>query len=251
MSKKAWSSIIRFTRMEDHDFSQSPFLLTTEQIKDATRQFKAPKDREARILCKQDTREDRPDFFVKNGLFILPVDNKSYYIVKGEGYVDVKMPVTRPTRFTSEAGFVLESSTKGDGEMQYVDFAHAAGLTSKFLGIRKFHLTIRGRKRTPLFRYRVGRHELYAESVQTEIDAGYESADSIILIEAKNGTATNTIIRQLYFPFRQWTSFVRKPVRILFFNHYESVYTFWEYAFSDPNDYNSIKLIRCANYDLG
>lgn len=251
MSEIAWASIVEHTGMAKHNFAKAPFLLTADQIKDATRQFKAAGDREVRILCKQDTREDRPDFFVKNGLFILPVDNKSYYIVKGEGYVDVKMPGTKPTRFTSEAGFVLESSTKGDGEMQHVDFAHAAGLTSKFLGIKKFHLTIRGRKRTPLFRYRVGRYELYAESVQTEIDAGYESADSIILIEAKNGTATNTIIRQLYFPFRQWTSFVKKPVRILFFNHRESVYTFWEYAFDDPNDYNSIKLVRSNNYDLG
>lgn len=236
--------------MADHDFSQSPFLLTADQIKDTTRQFKAAGDREVRILCKQDTREDRPEFFVKNGLFILPVDNKSYYIVKGEGYVDVKMPNTKPTRFTSEAGFVLESSTKGDGEMQYVDFAHASGLTSNFLGIQRFHLTIRGRKRTPMFRYKVGQHELYAESVQTEVDAGYESSDSIVLIEAKNKKTTNTIIRQLYFPYRQWSLFTKKTVRILFFNHSDSIYTFWEYTFTNPKDYNSIKLVCCNNYDL-
>jgi hypothetical protein len=237
--------------MASHDFSKSPFLLTTDQIKTATRQFKAAGEREVRILCKQDRREDRPEFFRRNGLFILPVDNRSYFLVQGEGYVDIHMPESKPTHFVSEAGFVLESSTKGDGEMQHVDFAFASGLTKSFLGVRNIHLTIRGRKRTPRFSYTVGIHGLYAESVQTEVDAGYESTDSIILLEAKNGRSTNTIIRQLYFPYRQWSLFTKKPVHILFFNHKDSVYTFWEYTFTDPNDYNSIKLVRSNSYELG
>ena len=49
------------------------------------------------------------------------------------------------------------------------------------------------------------------------MDAGYEGKSSIVLIEAKNTSASNTIIRQLYYPYRQWQINTNKEVFPVFF----------------------------------
>ena len=84
-SNKAWNKIFRDYGINNHDFDKGPFELTANQIKRSCQAFTETADKEPRILCKQDTRFDRPDVFVKKGLFILPKKNGTYYILKGEG----------------------------------------------------------------------------------------------------------------------------------------------------------------------
>jgi hypothetical protein len=86
--------------------------------------------------------------------------------------------------------------------------------------------------------------------VQTEVDAGYEGRNQIVLIEAKNSATKNTIIRQLYYPFRQWQIHRKKKVNILFFEKRKSVYSLWEFGFADENDYNSIELLKSAKFEI-
>ena len=115
-------------------------------------------------------------------------------------------------------------------------------------------LTIRGRKYTPRFSFNVGNQRLTSDSVQTEVDAGYEGKNSIVLIEAKNSNATDTIIRQLYFPFRQWQLNTTKKVYPLFFERRfvdnEIIFYIWQYEFTNINDYNSIRLVKSARYRI-
>ncbi len=119
-----------------------------------------------------------------------------------------------------------------------------------FLEDNTLVLTIRGRKYTPQFSFRVGRQLLTAESVQTEVDAGYEGKNQLALIEAKNSQTTNTIIRQLFYPFRQWSCHTKKTVKTLFFEKRERFYSLWQFEFSDINDYNSIRLTKCCRYEI-
>jgi hypothetical protein len=86
--------------------------------------------------------------------------------------------------------------------------------------------------------------------VQTEVDAGYEGRNQIVLIEAKNSATKNTIIRHLYYPFRQWQIHRKKKVNILFFEKRKSVYSLWEFGFTDENDYNSIELLKSAKFEI-
>jgi hypothetical protein len=74
-----WQAIFEHYNIAAHDFAAQPFYLSAEQIKLATRSLIKTKDREARVLCKQDTRESRPTLFKKLGLFILPVANSNAY----------------------------------------------------------------------------------------------------------------------------------------------------------------------------
>lgn len=97
-------------------------------------------------------------------------------------------------------------------------------------------------------------NELDTESVQTEVDAGYEGKTSIVLIEAKNVSTTNVIIRQLYYPFRQWSENTSKTVYPVFFEKRvidgENIFYIWQFEFTDVEDYNSIRLVKSGRYRI-
>jgi len=252
MNHQPWQAIFEKYDIYHHDFEKSPFEITADQIKKATAHFKDTNEKEARILCKQDSRKARPQIFVDNNLFVLPIKNGTYVILKGEGYVDIP-PIESPLNpYESRLDFELETSLVGNSEMQHLDFAYASSLIRTFLHDDSLVLTIRGRKYTPKlgFEFYVGHHKLIAKSVQAEVDAGYEGKKQVVLIEAKNAATKNTIIRQLYYPFRQWQTHTKKTVNILFFEKQKDSYSLWEFGFSDVMDYNSIQLLRSAKFEI-
>lgn len=132
--------------------------------------------------------------------------------------------------------------------MQHLDFAYAVSLIKTLLEDETLILTIRGRKYTPKFSFRVGSHQLTVEGVQTEVDAGYEGKHQVVLVEAKNSKTHNVIIRQIFYPFRQWSCFTTKRIRTIFFEKREKEYSFWHFEFRDPDDYNSIYLYKAEKY---
>ena len=205
------------------------------------------------MLCKQDQRESRPKVFQDRGLFLLPVKNGHYKIIKGEGYLDLPPITTKPEKYNSRLDFSLDTSKIGDSEMQHIDYAYANSLIKSFINDDSLILTIRGRKYTqePFF-FNVNRHRIEVESVQTEVDAGYEGKDQLVSVEAKNSKVDNIIIRQLYYPFRQWQASTKKTVLLLFFNKESQSgrYCLQQFQFEDIEDYNSIKLIKAKSFIL-
>lgn len=251
-NSESWKKIVKDYNILEHDFDKSPFEITAEQIKKSCQNFRKTAEKEVRILCKQDTMESRPTVFKENNLFLLPVKNGIYNIVRGEGYVDVPEINTDLDDYSSKLDFSLDTTKIGDSEMQHLDFAYAVSLIRTFAEDPTLVLTIRGRKYTPEFEFYVGKQLIKVKSVQTEVDAGYEGERKIVLIEAKNSGAKNVIIRQLYYPFRQWQSYTKKKVTTLFFEKSRSgdIYSIWEFSFKDINDYNSIELIRSGRYRI-
>ncbi|MDR1724903.1 MAG: hypothetical protein LBR28_00720 [Bacteroidales bacterium] len=250
MNSNSWKAIFDKYETEKHNFEKEPFIINAEQIKRATAHFTKTNEKEVRILCKQDSREDRPQVFIDNNLFLLPIKNGEYVIVKGEGYIDIPQIKTSATIYTSKLDFQLDTSLIGNSEMQHLDFAYASSLIRTFMEDDTLVLTIRGRKYTPKFTFKVGQQTITAESVQTEVDAGYEGKNQVVLIEAKNAHTSNTIIRQLFYPFRQWQQYTRKQVKTLFFEKRDNYYSLWQYEFTDVNDYNSIKLTKSQQYEI-
>ena len=248
---RTWDAIFERYDIDAHDFAANPFTIAVAQLREVCEHFRLPTNKTARILCKQDTRESRPLAFRERGLFILPVRNGYYVIVKGEGYVDVPPIQSSLLEYRSNFPFELETTHVGNSEMQHLDRAYAQSLIRHFTGDDSLVMTIRGRKYTPEFQFSVNGFPLTARSVQTEVDAGYEGANQVVLVEAKSGNATNNIIRQLYYPFRQWQQHTTKPVSTLFFQRAANdEYHIWHFGFDDPNDYNSIRLLNSARYKI-
>ncbi len=250
MNSNSWKSIFDKYNIHKHNFNKEPFLISAEQIKQATSHFKKTNEKEVRILCKQDTREDRPDVFIENNVFLLPTKNGYYAIVKGEGYIDIPEIKMSAKIYTSKLDFKLDTSEIGNSEMQHLDFAYASSLVRTFMNDDTLVLTIRGRKYTPQFSFKVGKQNISVESVQTEVDAGYEGKNQVVLIEAKNSKTSNVIIRQLFYPFRQWSHHTNKSVKTLFFEKRRNFYSLWQFDFEDINNYNSIRLTKSQTFEI-
>ena len=247
-SDKSWKKIFDDYKILKHDYEKAPFKLSADQIKESCQNFTKTTEKEVRILTKQDTREKRPKVFIENDLFILPVKNGYYEIFKGEGYVDIPDITTSPVIYNSKLDFRLDTAKIGSSEMQHLDFAYASSLIRSFLKDESLVLTIRGRKFTPEFSFNVGKHNVTVKGVQTEVDAGYEGKDKVVLVEAKNTRTNNTIIRQLFYPYKQWKQFTDKEILLIFFEKRGDMYYIWQYGFKDENDYNSIELIKSKRY---
>jgi hypothetical protein len=251
-SSRSWLKICKDWEILEHNFNKSPFLLSADQIKKSCQKFKKTSEKEVRILCKQDTRENRPDVFVSNNLFLLPIKNGFYNIIKGEGYVDIPKINIETKIYLSKLDFILDTSKIGNSEMQHLDYAYASSLIRTFMNDDSLVLTIRGRKYTPSFSFTVNKQKINVESVQTEVDAGYEGKEQVVLIEAKSFEAANIIIRQLFYPYRQWQKTTKKKIVTLFFEKAISsnAYSVWQFEFINPNDYNSIKLTRSESFKI-
>lgn len=249
-SNESWSKIFKDYNIFAHDFDRTPFPITAGQIKRACQDFTEVGQKEVRILCKQDSRENRPEVFVERGLFLLPTKNGEYVIVKGEGYVDIPEIETTKEIYVSQLDFQLDTSLVGNSEMQHLDFAYAASLIRTFMDDNSLVLTIRGRKYTPQFSFKVGPHLINVRSVQTEVDAGYEGRTQVVLVEAKSSSARNVIIRQLYYPFRQWQNCTEKQVVTLFFQKSGDTYSIWNFRFNDIEIYNSIELVNSGKFRI-
>lgn len=85
---------------------------------------------------------------------------------------------------------------------------------------------------------------------QIEIDGGYEGTESLALIEAKNSISEDFLIRQLYYPFRLWNEKITKRIKPIFMVYSNGIFTLYEYSFQEPNNYNSLVLVKQKNYTL-
>jgi len=243
-----WLTIFDAYDIHNHDFDKEPFYISAKQIKTACQDFKKTAEKEVRILCYQAQKKDKPQVFNEKNLFLLPVKNGYYAIIKGQGYTDIPEITSEPILYDAKLDFPIESSLVGNSEMQHLDFAYATGMIEDFVGIGKLYLTIRGRKYTPEFSFRVRNTLVEQKSVQTEVDAGYEGKNHVILIEGKNVKMKDIIIRQLYYPYRKWSKETTKEVLPLFFEKRGFEYMFWMYEFTDEHNYNSIRLVKSARY---
>ena len=249
-NSNSWKKIFDDNKILKHDFSKSPFYLSAKDIKKSVQDFKNTTEKEVRILCKMDSRESLPEIMKENGLILLPIKNGHYVILKGQGYIDIPEIKGEVEIYNTKLDFELDTTKIGNSEMQHLDFAYASSLIRTFMNDPSLVLTIRGRKYTPEFTYKVGNNTVETKGVQTEVDAGYEVKDKIVLIEAKNSTTKNTIIRQLYYPFRQWSEHTKKEVFLLFFEKRNDEYLIWQYKFKDKNNYDSIELVKSKKYKI-
>jgi hypothetical protein len=231
------------------------FEVTAKQIREFTKGF-APNNTltEPRILCKRDSRENLPPILKDNNLFILPIQNGKYCLVKGEGYVDIPKISSDQEQYDSKLDFKLETAHVGNSEMQHLDYAYATSIIRTFCEDPTLVLTIRGRKYTPEFEFKVENNPalINVKGVQTEVDAGFEGRNKVVLIEAKNGNTANIIIRQLFFPYRQWKMQTTKQVELLFFEKEKnkSIFNLWLYRFKDDYNYNSIELVKSGSLHI-
>ncbi|MEM9953493.1 MAG: hypothetical protein AAF846_17935 [Chloroflexota bacterium] len=242
MSDMAWQAIFDFYNVHDHNFADEPFYITSDAIKQATTKFTATRDREPRLLCKHDTRESRPQLFKDRDLFLLPVKNGEYAILRGEGYIDIPPITSALQTYTSLLDFELDTVKVGNSEMQHVDYAYATSLIRSVMDDDSLVLTIRGQKYTPQFDVHIGSTVLKTKSVQTEVDAGYEGRNQVVLLKTLFPFVSNTPIYPLFLAHRLYTSTTDKAVKVILLELLGHCFGLWQVTFSDKDNLKSCKV---------
>jgi hypothetical protein len=213
--------------------------------------------REPRLMAKFDRRKQRPEILSRNQVTILPLSNGEYALLKGDGYIDIPAP-GKPTSYNVAPRLSEIKSIPWRGgihsEPQAIDALFMSSAVKSFVGDDTLLLTIRGKSACMPFSFRFKsaqqEHVLKVEGAQIEVDSGYEGK-ILLLIEAKFGSVEDTIIRQIYYPFRQWRDAgIEKKVVCLFLVYSNKIYSMYEFRFGDPELYQSASIARQVHYLL-
>jgi hypothetical protein len=113
--------------------------------------------------------------------------------------------------------------------------------------------TLSGRMSTDNFSFYIRnfndiKYQINVKNSQCEIDAGFESENYLVLLEAKNYSVDDFIIRQLYYPYRLWLGKTSKEVIPVLMTYSNDVFSFFIFKFENYLDYNSLTLVEQKNY---
>jgi hypothetical protein len=209
---------------------------------------------EPRLLAKIDHSKDLPGVFKELKLGILPLSIDSYAV----GFFNTFFPVggldpQRKKIKVGEAVFQTLNSRDFSSESSILNMVQAAGVIERISG-GPAHQTISGRRRTPNFDFDIEMKDeavtLTVAGAQIEVDAGFESADEVLLIEAKNKEIVDFNIRQLYFPYRTIEPQVSKKLRNFMVSREAGNLLFREYEFTSLSSFSSIKEIDSLEVEL-
>lgn len=247
-ANNAWEKLFDKYDIEKGINDNGFFNITSEQIKE----FKEP-----RLMAKWDSSESLPSILKSKKINILPTSRSSYILSNFKLYEELpeytedvtKMQKVEIRDFES---IDIENITS---EANAINVLMLSPILDDFLGDGENFPTFNGRMGTGEFNFsvdRISNEPLYIDvkNAQCEIDAGIENDNSVVIIEAKNVIHSDFHVRQLYYPYRLWSSRVKKPIRLVFSIYFNQIFRLLEYKFNDLNNYSSIELVREKNYTL-
>ena len=245
LNDTAWQKLFEQYRILDVIAEQGRFCNTRSRVKAF---------REPRLMTKFDHKVNLPAVFAENHLAILPITRGDYMISSFSAYQTFETPssnaktVSLPSYIQSLMPQFLVS------ESIALNCANACGILQDFLEDSNLVPTVSGRMGSGSFTFRIrtedGWQTVAVNNAQIEIDAAYEGAGCLSLFEAKRDLSEDFLIRQLYYPFRVWSNRITKPIKPVFFIFSNGMFFLYEYQFEDPQNYNSLRLIKQKNYRI-
>lgn len=245
LNDAAWEKLFEQDRIADAVNRDGRFLISAARI----REFREP-----RLMTKFDHRINLPRIFADNGLAILPVTRGDYVISSFDAYHDFEDPAEESRRIRIPAYIQSLAPQNLVSEAIALNCANACGILADFLEDEPLVPTVSGRMSSGAFDFRIqtraGQQTVLVNNSQIEIDAAYEGRECLALFEAKRDLADDFLVRQLYYPFRVWNSRMTKAVRPVFLVFSNGVFHLYEYRFGEPENYNSLRLVRQRNYTV-
>lgn len=242
-----WEKIFEKYNIIDNIEKAGFFIITADQIKEY---------REPRLMTKFDSKIDLPTIFNENKLAILPTKRGEYIIGKFQNYenIDIDNNIDVETMYLPD--FITTIDYKNiTSEAISLSSAFISGMIQDLVG-EEVLPTIQGRMGTGKFDYKINTYNdsqfiIEVENSQMEIDGSYEGISKFVIIEAKNHYMSDFIVRQLYYPYRVWSSITNKKIIPVMLIKHDNIFNFYVYDFLDENNYNSIKLVKIKRYILG
>jgi hypothetical protein len=243
--EQAWESLFDTLNIVDKVNTDGVYRISSKTINNV---------KEARLMAKFDQSSQLPQIFQKNKLSILPVTRGEYIIGRFSTHKRVIYPASKPTPVEVPDLQTLDY-TNLYSEASTLLFAYNSGIIKDIMGNSNVAFTVNGRMSSGSFEYYIGNSlnprytsRVLVQNAQVEIDAGYETADTFCIFEAKNIAAEELLIRQLYYPYRLWAAKINKPIIPVFFVFSNDIFHAFIYEFEDLQNYNSINLLAHKSY---
>lgn len=244
-NEKAWRQLFEKYNILKTVNQHGYFEISANQIKEF---------REPRLMTKFDQKSNLPDTFLNNNLSILPITRGSYIIGRFNAYENVNYVDVETTTFSIPGYIETLDPQHIYSEANALNTVFVGQVINHILGEEDVYQTISGRMSTGVFDFNIdtvtGSIDLSVHNSQCEIDAGFESPNKLLLLEAKNFRVDNFLIRQMYYPYRLWAEKVKKEVIPAFFTYSNDIFSFFIYKFNDKERYNSLELVAQKNYIL-
>lgn len=244
----AWGRLFDKYNILDHiNDADGEFFISAAQIKEF---------REPRLMTKFDCTASLPALFTNNQLAILPITRGDYVISHFDAYHKFENNTSSISHVALPTYIQSLDANNVPSEAIALNCAVASGIIAEFLEDEALLATVSGRMGTGTFDFNVNSlrstapHNIRVSNSQMEIDAAYEGVGSLALIEAKCVLADDFLIRQLYYPYRAWRERVTKSVRTIFLIYSNGIYHLYEYGFQDPNNYNSLVVVKQGRYSV-
>ena len=244
---RAWEALFEKYDILSHIESHGKFIISASQIKEY---------REPRLMAKFDHIINLPHIFAKNQIAILPVSRGDYMLSRFKAYQPFEGKNKSITRICLPANLQSLNANHIPSEAIAINCALASGMLADFLEEEVLYATVSGRMGSGRFDFHIQNSLTKApmtvsvNNSQIEIDAAFEGAYSLSLLEAKRDLSEDFLVRQLYYPYRVWKDRVSKKVRPVFLVYSNGIFSLYEYEFQDPDSYNSLVLLKHKNYSI-
>lgn len=249
---KAWRTLFLKYNILEKVKQEGKFHISIEQI----RQYQ-----ESKIITKFDHQNNLPEVFKENSLGILPISREEYVISNFNTYQSIeseKESAEDLIRMTYLPFDLQSVKTAGVlGETAILHCAFASGMLADFLGEKELYPTVSGQMQTEPFSFQILNQKskkeinLQVSHVPIEIDAAFESKESLTLVKIKKDLSQDFSIQQIYYPYRFWKEQVTKQIRLVFLVYSNSIFHFYEYKFQNPYQYHSLAIVCQRAYLMG
>jgi hypothetical protein len=208
--------------------------------------------RESRLMAKFDHYINLPHIFKANNISILPISRTKYILGNFATYYKVDYIQSEPLPVSIPFHIHTIDYTDLYSESAALHFAYNSGLINEVIGEESLH-TVSGRMSSNTFDFNInsvngGKYSVAVQNSQIEIDGGFESQNCFAVVEAKNFSVDDILIRQLYYPYRLWSSKISKQVLPIFMTFSQDTFSFFKFRFEDPMLYNSLVLESQQDY---
>ncbi|MGI6538401.1 MAG: type II restriction enzyme [Caldicoprobacterales bacterium] len=239
----AWKKLFEKYDILDEISNNGYYEISADQIKEF---------REPRLMTKFDQKSNLPLLFKENELVILPITRGKYIIGPFKAYESVRYIDTRKISFNIPDYIETLDPQQIYSEANAINTVYIGGVIHQILEEEKVYQTISGRMSTGSFDFTIntnnGAFGISINNSQCEIDAGFESPNRLLLLEAKNFRIDDFNIRQIYYPYRLWCNKVKKEIVPAFFTYSNDVFSFFIYKFCDISNYNSLQLVKQIDF---
>lgn len=243
LNDTAWENLFDKYHILAEVEQNGQFVISANQIKEF---------REPRLMTKFDHKINLPNIFAANNLSILPISRRDYIISSFSAYKEFEELTPNVQRVSIPAHIQSLMPQFLVSEAIALNCANACGILNDFLEDDELVPTVSGRMSSSSFEFSIntalGTKNVAVSNSQIEIDAAYEGIRYLSLFEAKRDLSDDFLVRQLYYPFRVWSERVTKTVKPVFLIFSNGMFNLYQYQFEDPQNYNSLRLVKQKNY---